>query len=181
MTRQKPNDKGYFHCQGDDCDFKSKNCSRMIYFKARLLCHHCKLKYSKCIINVDLLPPTDAMLQRYTRIPEARHMPRERFKDYTKVRPELKEWAEHQESKNSSSQAKETLPEGSNKVMWVGLSKQERQRLWAHFFKQGMDSVEILREIEKIKQQITFAHNQYKNGLKTKESFKEEFNKMVNK
>lgn len=164
------NHDGYYFCEGNDCDFKSKKTSKLVYFKGRHLCFRCKNKASQCLNNIPTSNPSLSTLRRITRLPEGRNMPKDNWKGMIKVSPELKTWAE----------TRSNGPVNKEKVIWVGLSWQENQLLYRHLHSLGYSHEEILVKIDEVKSQIKKAHEEYKNNLRTTvPTFQEEFNKLV--
>jgi len=171
----KASEDGYFRCQ-NNCGFKSKTVSKLIYFKGQSLCFHCKLKKSKAVYYPLKENPKDSTLRTATRLPEGRHMPRERWKGMKRVTADLRNWAQKKEKPIQEEMAK------PKHVFWDGLTPQEERILWRHFYKEGISEKEIDSKIKAIEDQVRKAHQEFKRGLKLeKPSFQEEFNKLVEK
>lgn len=170
MEKEKDN---YFHCEGN-CGFKSHKRRHLIYFKGKSVCRHCMNKASKVLTYVPTSNPSMATLMSRTRLPEGKSMPRERWKDRIRVRPELKSWAEKQEKKY------ENIYLRKNGYIGVSLTFQEHTLLFSHFSKMGLNKKEVLNQIAKVKESIKLSHAEYKKGLRQNiPTFKEEFEKLI--
>lgn len=157
----------YYHCEGENCNFKSHKNRVLVFFKGKHLCRNCRNKLSISVNFVPLSNPKESTLKKFAHLP--REGPRESYKGYTKVTNELRAWAERQESKAK-------VKTGS-----VSLTPTELKVLWKHFSEQKLSDEDIHKNIEIIKMNIRLAHEEYKKGLiNSKPTFQEEFSKLVN-
>jgi len=179
-------DRTYYYCQGNGCKNYSKHIRSMIKFKGKLLCHWCKLKASKQTGYLPPLNPSEAVVKKYIKLSDigidAKKLERKpcaerkSMRGFLKVTEPLVSWANKIKERNREAR------NGFNKIIQVGLTKDEHKSLWIHFSKQGLSDEQIDIEINNIKNQIVKAHAEYKQGLKlTKPTFKEEFTKLISK
>lgn len=182
MGWAKPID-GYFHCDGDNCKFKSKKRTSLVFFHGKFLCPHCKLKCSKATGDILHSNASWITIKKEVKLKDIgvdyHHLekgPQQHRIGFLKVTEPLKIWASKQKDEPISQREEPT------RAFWVGFDRTEKKLLWSHFAKQKLSEREIAEKIHELEEQNTKAHLEYKRGLREKKpDFQEEFRKLQEK